>query len=253
MQTAVNKAIRVGRATLLAISLGVSLALVLGLATTALAAVPGDPFKLGRFNTVNALSTLVGNRAGPMLVVDNNSTAAGARALDLRVEPGKAPMAVNSATRVPDLNADRIDGRDSSDFALRDPETGAAFEANIARDADRLDGKDSTQFASGTNGKANDADKLDGKDSTSFFSGKTYVNSSFATGSTGGGEFVTLTTKCDPGDVAMGGGGALLASFDTMRSSIPNSANSWSETFVDSSGPSSFQGFVQCADFPPLR
>jgi len=48
MQTAVNEAIRVGRATMLAISVGAALALVLGLATVALAAVPGNPFTLGR-------------------------------------------------------------------------------------------------------------------------------------------------------------------------------------------------------------
>jgi hypothetical protein len=35
-------------------------------------------------------------------------------------------------------------------------------------DADTIDGLDSSQFAAGTSGKANDADKLDGKDSTDF-------------------------------------------------------------------------------------
>jgi hypothetical protein len=47
MQTAVNKAIRVGRATMLAIGVGVVLALVLGFATVALAAVPGTPSSWG--------------------------------------------------------------------------------------------------------------------------------------------------------------------------------------------------------------
>ena len=44
------------------LGLAMTLALMLGGATTALAAVPGDPFKLGRVNTINALTSLVGQR-----------------------------------------------------------------------------------------------------------------------------------------------------------------------------------------------
>jgi len=116
MKTAIQKVTLVGRATVFAVGLAVVLALGVGLATTALAAVPGDPFRLGQTNVVGALTTLAGNRAGPMLVVDNNSAAAGARALDLRVEPGKAPMVVGSSTRVPNLNADKVDGKDADAF-----------------------------------------------------------------------------------------------------------------------------------------
>ena len=43
MQTAARTAIRIGRAAALAIGVGVMLALVLGVITVALAAVPGDP------------------------------------------------------------------------------------------------------------------------------------------------------------------------------------------------------------------
>src|SRR5918997_6937542 len=57
MQTAMKKAARIGRTTMLAIGVGVVLALVLGLATAALAAVPGDPFKLGQVNTINNATT----------------------------------------------------------------------------------------------------------------------------------------------------------------------------------------------------
>ncbi len=75
----------------------VGLALVVGAGTTALAAVPGDPFGLGETNTIdNALTKLAGSNAGTMLVVDNNSSASGARALDLRVEAGKQPLNVNA-------------------------------------------------------------------------------------------------------------------------------------------------------------
>ena len=49
--------------------------------------------------------------AGPSLQIDNNSTNETATALDLQVEAGKAPMKVNSGTRVTNLNADKIDGK----------------------------------------------------------------------------------------------------------------------------------------------
>src|SRR5215212_7602737 len=45
----------------------VTLALVLGVGTMALAAVPGDPFRLGQTNGIDNFSTLVGNVATPIL------------------------------------------------------------------------------------------------------------------------------------------------------------------------------------------
>ncbi len=117
LRSTASKLMWVGRTAGAVFGLALVLALVLGVATTALAAIPGDPFKLGRINTIDAVSTLVGNVAGPMLKVDNNSTGAGATALDLRVEPGKPPMKVNSAAKVANLNSDKLDGRDSSSFA----------------------------------------------------------------------------------------------------------------------------------------
>ncbi len=48
------------------------------------------------------------------MAIDNDSTAAGARALDLRVEPDRTPMRVNSDTRVTNLNADLVDGMNAS-------------------------------------------------------------------------------------------------------------------------------------------
>jgi hypothetical protein len=121
------------------ILLAVVAALTLATASVAVAGSGvGGVFNLGQTNTVNAITKLVGSVTGASLVVDNNSTGTGATALDLQVEPGKTPMKVNSTTKVANLNADR------------------------------LDGKDSTQFANGVGGKATDADKLDGKDSTAF-------------------------------------------------------------------------------------
>ncbi|MDF2701889.1 MAG: hypothetical protein K0S10_833 [Rubrobacteraceae bacterium] len=77
------------------------LALVVGVATMALAAVSGDPLKLEQANYIDALTRLTGAINNPMLRIDNNSTNASATALELRVEPGKAPMEVDSGRRRP--------------------------------------------------------------------------------------------------------------------------------------------------------
>jgi hypothetical protein len=82
--------------------LAVVAALTLATASTALAGVGvGAVFNLGVVNAVNAITTLVGSVGGPSLRIDNNSTNALATALDLQVEPGKAPMKVNSGIKVP--------------------------------------------------------------------------------------------------------------------------------------------------------
>ncbi len=104
----------IGRATVFTLGLAVVLAVMLGVTTGALAAVPGDPFKLGRTNVVNKVSTLTGKVTGPMLRIDNAGTGT---ALDLRVDPGMPPMTVDSDARVTNLNTDKIDGQDSTAFA----------------------------------------------------------------------------------------------------------------------------------------
>lgn len=48
-----GKVMWAGRATVFAVGLAVILAVVLGVATATLAAVPGDPFRLGKGNTIN--------------------------------------------------------------------------------------------------------------------------------------------------------------------------------------------------------
>lgn len=98
------------------VGLAMMLAVVLGAVSVAQAA-PGDPFLLGRINSAfDRVSQLVGFPAGPVLRIDNNSASSGATALDLQVEPGKAPMTVNSSARVVNLNADQIDSKDSGAF-----------------------------------------------------------------------------------------------------------------------------------------
>ena len=66
----------------------------------------GDRLVLGAANRAGRSTWLVSR--GPSTLKLNNS--AGNVALDLRVQPGAAPMAVNSNRRVVGLNADRIDG-----------------------------------------------------------------------------------------------------------------------------------------------
>ena len=117
LRSAASKVMWVGRATVFLVGLAVILAVVLGVATAALAGTGiGATFNLGRLNTVNQISRLVGSTDNPMLRVDNNNAGTNATALDLQVEPGRAPMKVSSSTQVANLNADLLDGRSSSAF-----------------------------------------------------------------------------------------------------------------------------------------
>lgn len=69
-----------------------------------------------------------------------------------------APFTVNNSRKVAGLNADRLDGLDSTSFQRA---------GSKAVDADKLDGLDSSAFL-GAGGKAVDADKLDGLSNESF-------------------------------------------------------------------------------------
>lgn len=111
-----GKVMWLGKGTATMMGLALMMAVVLGVATTALAAAPGDPFKLGKVNTINRISQLIGSTNGVLLRIDNNSAGADATALALEVEPGKAPMKVSSETRVFRLNADRVDDRSAEDL-----------------------------------------------------------------------------------------------------------------------------------------
>jgi hypothetical protein len=119
-KTVVSKVMWVGRATVFLVGLAVILAFVIGLASAALAGTGvGAPFNLGKTNTVDAISRLKGSVDGASLLIDNTSSGSNATALSLHVEPGKAPMRVDSSTQVTNLNADQIDGRDSTTFLPR--------------------------------------------------------------------------------------------------------------------------------------
>jgi hypothetical protein len=107
----------VGRATVFLMGLALMLALVFGMASTAFGANGGN-FILGSLNnTATAITKLTGTvGGGPALRVSNPSTTTGSTALDLQVATGKAPMKVNSGTKVANLNADKLDGTDSKTF-----------------------------------------------------------------------------------------------------------------------------------------
>ena len=174
LRSAAGKVMWVGRATVFLVGLAVIVALMFGVATAALAGTGvGATFNLGKTNTVNAISKLVGSTASSMLVVDNNGTGS---ALSLEVGSGHAPLTVNaSAGKATNLNADRIDDREASSFADATHQHSGAditsgtvaearIDATIARDGEVVPTvKDNDGSGSGL-----DADLLDGKDSSEF-------------------------------------------------------------------------------------
>lgn len=105
---------------------------------TVAAAAPGEPFKLGRLNAVDRATALVGAAAGPLLRVDNNG---GGPALALKANPGAPPLTVNAGSgKAANLDADKLDGKDSSAFLAADAKASSAGEADLAADADNLGG-----------------------------------------------------------------------------------------------------------------
>ncbi len=114
-RTIFGKVMWVGRATVFMVGLAMILALVLGVATTALAG-NLDPLKIGSLKNVATKTTqLVGKVAtGSAFVVKNPS---GGSALDLQVNAGQAPLTVNAdAGKATNLDADKLDGIDSTGF-----------------------------------------------------------------------------------------------------------------------------------------
>jgi hypothetical protein len=80
-------------------------------------AATGGNFILGRANNATSQTALTSNNAGKALNLTQQSSGTGATALGLNVPSGKTPFTVNSGTKVANLNADKLDGLDSS--ALR--------------------------------------------------------------------------------------------------------------------------------------
>jgi hypothetical protein len=138
VKTAFTRAMMVGRVTALALGVAVMLALVVGVASTAFGA-NGDNWKLGRSNFATKITNLSGNLGvnGPMVRLTNNNAGTDDTALDLQVQPGEAPMTVNSATRVDNLNADQVDGKSVSEFVANNI---YKRESAIAAGTDKGDG-----------------------------------------------------------------------------------------------------------------
>ncbi len=132
-----SKVAWVGRTASMVFGLALVLALIFGVATTAMGA-NGNPFLLGQSNLATAITKLTGNTNGSAMQVTNSNAGADDTALDLRVQAGEAPMRVNSGTRVANLNAQ---------FAGRADSAAQADTATSAQDTDKLDGKDSSEFA----------------------------------------------------------------------------------------------------------
>jgi hypothetical protein len=115
LRSAASKVMWVGRATVFTVGLAMIIALVLGVASTALAG-NLDPLKLGTAkNVATKVTTMVGKVAtGSSLVVKNPS---GGPALGLEANAGQAPVTVNAeAGTATNLSADKLDGRDSTQF-----------------------------------------------------------------------------------------------------------------------------------------
>jgi hypothetical protein len=222
--SAAKKVAWMARATTTVVGLAIMLALVFGVATTALAGTGvGARFDLGKTNTVNQISKLVGTVVGPSLQIDNNSADAAATALDLQVEPGRAPMKVNSGTKVVNLNSDRLDDREAS------------------------------SFANGVNGKATDADRLDGRSSEDFLRKSYDYHRQEVFVAAGATE--TIVADCLPGQVAVTGGFIGVNPGTHVFNSFPDITfdgvppSGWEVTVKrDSTSADAVSAFVACAN-----
>jgi hypothetical protein len=80
-------------------------------------AATGGNFILGKANSATSTTSLSAPIGGKALQVSNTSTMAGASALGLSVASGHAPLVVSSgAGKAYNLNADKLDGIDSTGF-----------------------------------------------------------------------------------------------------------------------------------------
>jgi hypothetical protein len=179
LRSAVSQMLWVGWIASALFGLALVFGLVFGAASMAFGANGGN-FILGQNNAATALTRLAGNvPGGPALQVINNETDAGSRGLQVNVAPDKAPILVNStAGKATNLNADQLDGRDSTGFYAAGSKVDdsshadSADSATSAQNADELDGKDSSDFVPSLWARVkDDGTLLAGKGATSVVRG----------------------------------------------------------------------------------
>jgi hypothetical protein len=103
-----------GRGFLKGVVLGAIVSTIVLAAASALAGTGvGAVFNLGKTNSVDKPSTLTGTTSGKMLNITNRGSGP---ALGLKVAGGTAPFTVSSGMKVAKLNADKLDGIDSTRF-----------------------------------------------------------------------------------------------------------------------------------------
>jgi hypothetical protein len=169
-------------------------ALVLVFGSQAAFAAPVN-FLLNQGNTGTAQTTLTGSAvAGKALQITNTNTDPAATALGLTVAAGHAPFSVSSQVKVAKLNADFLDGKDSTAFL---PVGGKAADANT------LDGIDSTGFLA-AGATAVNSDKLGGLDPSGYTRGNAIAGSGAFAIPAGGVlpiafSGITLTPSCPSG------------------------------------------------------
>jgi hypothetical protein len=92
-----------------------TVAVFIALGGTTYAATGGN-FILGQSNSASSTTALSAGTTGPALKVTSTNTTTGATALGLNVPTGHTPFTVNSGTKVAKLNADKLDGLNSTSF-----------------------------------------------------------------------------------------------------------------------------------------
>jgi len=114
------------------VALGAAVSAAILTATAAVAGTGvGGVFNLGKTNQVNATTGLKGAVAGAQLSVSNTNTGAGASGINVQVASGKPPIVTNSSSKVQNLNADQLDGLDSTQ--LQRPLNGACYYGEALR------------------------------------------------------------------------------------------------------------------------
>jgi len=100
-------------------------AAVSGVVSASAAVATTQTFVLGTTDRVNAATkvtnlqsngTTVNPVDAPLMTLENKSTSANATPLSLTAASGHAPLKVNTKTKVANLNADQLDGVDSTQF-----------------------------------------------------------------------------------------------------------------------------------------